>query len=679
MYLQRYLKSQIAAGVRQLGDYLYAAGKVRLLSGNQWRVEARVKDEVVEAVTLTRRGAEIGASCSCPDFETEGACRHVWAAIRAADTKSYLLGSVGSGPPALTLTRDEDDGEEVGILEPAWEETEEPKAAGPRRAKRAQAPPRWRTAMAGVVRQPWDRRPEAVWPAGRELYYVVDTAVKTYEPGLVVEINARDRLKTGGMGKAKPVRIGRDQLVKAPEGDREALMVLGGAPAVYGYFDDAAGIPSSYYLRGAGARLLLKKLCATGRCLLRGERGTAFEEWKTLDWDYGERWRFRLEMERRPRSWLVRGNLVRGGERMELEEVEVMARGGVMIAKGRVGEFDDGGAYEWLKFLREQGAFEVPVGQGQEFVGEMLSQEAPPPVEWPEELKFEEIAEKPVPCLRVGESDDYYERRQKMMRAEVFYEYGGVPTPEEPRNAGLYDPVARRLVRRDAEAEREAERQLERLGARRRAITFRAEKRWQVPEKRLKSLVATLAAAGWKLEVRGRSFRQATGFRGELSSGIDWFELHGEVAYGETRAALPALLKALERGEEVVELEDGSFGLMPREVLERYGLLLRMGKSEGGVVKFARTQAGLLDVLLAGRGEVKVDRMFERARARLRAFEGVRAVEQPAGFVGELRGYQKEGLGWMEFLREFAATPTMTGTAITGCRAMITGSTQVLA
>ena len=32
---------------------------------------------------------------------------------------------------------------------------------------------------------------------------------------------------------------------------------------------------------------------------------------------------------------------------------------------------------------------------------------------------------------------------------------------------------------------------------------------------------------------------------------------------------------------------------------------------------------------------------------------GVKAAAQPAGFVGQLRDYQCEGLGWMEFLREF--------------------------
>jgi SNF2 family DNA or RNA helicase len=45
-----------------------------------------------------------------------------------------------------------------------------------------------------------------------------------------------------------------------------------------------------------------------------------------------------------------------------------------------------------------------------------------------------------------------------------------------------------------------------------------------------------------------------------------------------------------------------------------------------------------------------VDEEFQRAREQLRSFDGIRAEPQPEHFQGELRGYQKEGLGWLQFL-----------------------------
>ena len=52
-------------------------------------------------------------------------------------------------------------------------------------------------------------------------------------------------------------------------------------------------------------------------------------------------------------------------------------------------------------------------------------------------------------------------------------------------------------------------------------------------------------------------------FKLSVKSGIDWFELHGEVDFGGLSAPLPKLLEALRKGERFVALGDGTFGLLP--------------------------------------------------------------------------------------------------------------------
>src|SRR5439155_13141151 len=47
------------------------------------------------------------------------------------------------------------------------------------------------------------------------------------------------------------------------------------------------------------------------------------------------------------------------------------------------------------------------------------------------------------------------------------------------------------------------------------------------------------------------------------------------------------------------------------------------------------------------------DATFSRARDELMRFSGIRPLDAPSGFTGTLRGYQRDGLGWMEFLRTF--------------------------
>ncbi|MBV9125583.1 MAG: DEAD/DEAH box helicase, partial [Planctomycetes bacterium] len=48
-----------------------------------------------------------------------------------------------------------------------------------------------------------------------------------------------------------------------------------------------------------------------------------------------------------------------------------------------------------------------------------------------------------------------------------------------------------------------------------------------------------------------------------------------------------------------------------------------------------------------------LDETFRRARDQLRSFEGIAPADPPREFKGSLRGYQREGLGWLLFLESF--------------------------
>src|SRR5207237_501993 len=104
----------------------------------------------------------------------------------------------------------------------------------------------------------------------------------------------------------------------------------------------------------------------------------------------------------------------------------------------------------------------------------------------------------------------------------------------------------------------------------------------------------------------------------------------------------------------LVQLGDGTMGMLPEEWLKKYGVLAGMGQEEGDHLRFARAQAGLLDALLAAQPQATCDAVFEQTRRMLRTFEGVAPADAPPTFTGELRPYQKDGLGWLHFLRKFS-------------------------
>jgi SNF2 family DNA or RNA helicase len=93
--------------------------------------------------------------------------------------------------------------------------------------------------------------------------------------------------------------------------------------------------------------------------------------------------------------------------------------------------------------------------------------------------------------------------------------------------------------------------------------------------------------------------------------------------------------------------------MLPEEWLSKYGLLAGLGQTEGDHLRFKKTQLGVLDALLASQPEADFDSAFAKARQELMKFEGIEPVNPPAGFIGELRPYQREGLGWLGFLQQF--------------------------
>ena len=167
------------------------------------------------------------------------------------------------------------------------------------------------------------------------------------------------------------------------------------------------------------------------------------------------------------------------------------------------------------------------------------------------------------------------------------------------------------------------------------------------------AVVRELVAAGWKVEADGQLYRRAGKFDIQVNSGQDWFDLEAKADFEGHAVPLPRLLEALRRGEGSVLLDDGTFGVVPDDWLEKYGLVARLGTAAGDAVRFSKAQVGVLDALLASRPEVRIDEQFARAREELRKFEGVTPADPPPGFRGELRQYQREGLGWLRFLREF--------------------------
>jgi SNF2 family DNA or RNA helicase len=256
-----------------------------------------------------------------------------------------------------------------------------------------------------------------------------------------------------------------------------------------------------------------------------------------------------------------------------------------------------------------------------------------------------------------GETAPRRGRRRAAPRVQlagrIWFDYGGMQIAADDPAGGAADTARRIFVRRDRAAEREALGMLPRYGAvaPKRSdddeiITHHVE----IPRARLDASVPALAAAGWAVEVAGRRYRPAGSVAWNVTSGIDWFELSGTIDFGGVTAEMPALLEALARGERSVELSDGSVGILPEGFAEQFEPMAALATKHDGRLRYGRIQVALLDALLAGQPRSQVDEAFEKIREELSRGERPEAEDEPEGFHGTLRHYQREGLGWLSFL-----------------------------
>lgn len=312
------------------------------------------------------------------------------------------------------------------------------------------------------------------------------------------------------------------------------------------------------------------------------------------------------------------------------------------------------------------------------------------------------------PQARDRSSDLNLPHWEPPLHAVVLFHYDDIEiTADDPQRACI-DRAMRRVIRRAPAFEQEARSTLVRLG-----FSFAAGSapaHCQILAEVFPLAVRDLLDRGWRVEAQGRIYRRATSVRMQIASGTNWFDLSGHAVFGEkgndpgngrardtdpsapqfpfdrahgltdeeqtysvdaappepdpsssmdldgvgaTSASLLAMLEALRRGRRTILLGDGSIGLLPEEWLEQQGIFLELGKINGDSIRFRPGQASVLDALLESRPEIRTDAIFDQARRELQNFRGITPLDAPAGFGGQLREYQREALGWFEFLQRF--------------------------
>ncbi|MEP6491857.1 MAG: DEAD/DEAH box helicase [bacterium] len=669
--IPRHIAASFPADVRARGDQYYASRRVRIVSAGSLALNATVSGTVGYLVDLHAEPTLLTASCSCPYAGDHGICKHIWATLRQAEAERKLdtilrtagqrseFSALSSDQNGDDLWSDDDRGDRGNGHARAGFSPEAPWSGVPevRRASHGTRarPPEWKSMLDTARRQMANLPPRdaiaAQWPADRRIVYIVDIAASLRTVGIVIELGVEKLMPDGTWEPPVQFRIAPDVWRTVPDPlDRQVAQMLIGAPPPNPYGSQPR--TSEFVLRGATLEATLPTICETGRCRARLEPGD--RPTRPIRWDDGPPWELRLRVVREVAGGcFVDAVLRRGPEEMLLSEPAMLHSEGWLVARGAIARFEHRGAFTLVPMFREKKSVHVAEADLPALLEMLYALPRRPALELPADTRVNEVRTPPTPGVTIHQDPTPW--RKTHHRLEVSFVYGAVrvggPTPEA--ETSLFDRSSLTVHHRDLAFEREAHERLTALGAKEESGYGGGAKYLTINANRLMRVILDLVAAGWRVEADGAVYRAPGNPRAAVRSGIDWFELDAGVRYGDIEVSLRDLLAARRAGAATIDLSDGSRGVIPVEWLARLGTLAAGGTVVDGVLRYSRAQTGLLDALLGTLPEANVDATFETARAELRAFDRVAPADPPSTFRGTLREYQREGLGWLHFLRTF--------------------------
>lgn len=663
MSLTQLLENKFRGDIRFRGQAYLQADRVSIARVTADDLHAIVRDGTEYQTHLSRLEGELRMFCSCvgEGQSRDPACKHLWATLLAVDAGSYLTGTAKPGqvPPFVSETRyepldltswDEEDFDGDVFHPPA-----KPRETAVRAPKtqprewevklqdlRNQMPAAGRTGVNSESRE-------------REIFYEVDVAESRKSQQLVIQTSQRQRRSNGQWGKLKPLKVRPGRLEEVEHADDRRILAFlgGGTPERTGWMAQQAEFQTSIYryrLPFELCLLILPLMAETRRLRFLDESEKDTDE---LSWDDSDPWKLCLSLEQQPdESWTLLGQVRRGETKLPLEKCDLILPGGLVISKHQISRLEDFNAFDWVPMLLGEQKLTARPNEEQDLADWLLDMPSLPELDLPKSLQLEEVRPEPIPRL-IFRSPSKRGWKYERIHANIEFEYNGTRVRGSNVQWAIVQRELNRCLLRDQQKERTFWGRLDDLGFRRFVDHRQSAHDVDIAASELGRAVRGLIADGWQVHADGKEVRQPAAVKFNVRSGIDWFELTADVDFNGKKASFPELLAALTRGDQTIRLDDGSLGILPEEWLQQYGILAGLGSTDEEGLRFSTAQLGLVDSLLSSQEFVDFDDRYLELRAKLASFAGVEPRAEPRNFHGELRPYQREGLGWLRFLQDY--------------------------
>ncbi|MGQ0738036.1 MAG: SNF2-related protein [Bacteroidota bacterium] len=137
-----------------------------------------------------------------------------------------------------------------------------------------------------------------------------------------------------------------------------------------------------------------------------------------------------------------------------------------------------------------------------------------------------------------------------------------------------------------------------------------------------------------------------------ISSNTDWFDAKVDIVFGDQQVTVAEVKRALANKQQFVQLNDGTFGILPEEWLKKYSLLFRVGEGKTDTLKLSRYHLSVVDELYETRDEEELVVKLEEKYQNLRSFDKIKEIEPSYNLKMILRPYQVAGFQWLNYLTD---------------------------
>ncbi len=665
------------AADRIRGELLTKLGAVRLTAVGQDGAMGIAEgssgeDYIVGADFSGINEHELGLHCDCPQFEFHGKfCKHLWAMLNEIDRDYDVLRK-----PIRSLELFDVD---ITTLD-----------VGGKREKKSikkasSTHSEWKLSLRRIVSdeasnslRPTNGIPSQVFfnsLCQYQHWFVLSLSNEVNETSLQVDTFRSVRKQDGDWGKPTPSNVSPAQKrTSVDQHERVVFSLLQGQSSDYmtchSYYRPSQ--TGSFRVDADIMQEAVAALQATGRFAWKLGDSRFFEDARPLqnvDID-GLPWRLSLSIApetNKTTLLVVTANLLRCDEVIPISRIMLASDAGYAIIQHPVVEdesaieadliridLDEASA---IRAWQQTGSLHVPRRSLNTLLAELDATHSAYTIELDASLEIAQATIQPSGRCLLKQR----ERNPELFDASLFARYGDADIAFDSSRRWWWDADEKRMLVRDTLAENDLLKSVP-------VDSFRVESGTEsnyryfdqqplpslfVPRARFIDVVEKLRQADWEVMAEGSPIRIATDFNISVSSGTDWFDLYAEADFDGVTATLPQLLAALLSGKQTFVLDDGSVGMLPEAWLKKFAGLRSSGEMTEDGIRFGRTQALLLDAMLAEQDQVSRDRSFTEFCTKLKAFEGIGPAEPPETFVGSLRPYQQLGLGWFEFLREF--------------------------